>query len=108
MKGKLHHAAVNSAHFEETVKFFETLFEMEISSTRGEAPHRKLWFREGIQVNEVPQVSAGGNVFDHIGIQVPSREEAISNALALGCVPIEGKGAHWLLTPDNIILELSE
>ena len=108
MKGKLHHAAVNSAHFEETVKFFETLFEMEVSSTRGEAPHRKLWFREGIQVNEVPQVAAGGNVFDHIGIQVPDREKAISKALALGCSPVEGKGAHWLLAPGDIVLELSE
>ena len=56
----------------------------------------------------MPQIAAGGNVFDHIGIQVPSREEAISKALALGCVPMEGKGAHWLLAPGGIVLELSE
>lgn len=51
MAGQVHHVAVNSANFEETVRFFEEVFQMEISRTAGEAPARKLWFRQGIQVN---------------------------------------------------------
>lgn len=45
MAGTLHHMAVNSGNFEETVKFFQELFDMEVLKTNGEAPHRKLWFK---------------------------------------------------------------
>ena len=38
MAGTLHHMAVNSGNFEETVKFFQELFDMEVLKTNGEAP----------------------------------------------------------------------
>lgn len=108
MAGKLHHMAVNSANFEETVKFFEELFEMEVRKTSGEVPNRKLWFVQGIQVNEVPEIVPGGNLYDHIGIQVDDREATIQKALSMGCKQVEGKPSHWFLSPDGILLELME
>ena len=106
MAGQLHHVAVNTANFEETVKFFEELFDMEVSRKTGDAPNRKLWFRQGIQVCEVTEAAPGGNRCDHIGIQVPNREAALQKALTMGCKAVEGKPAHWFLTPDDIVIEL--
>lgn len=106
MAGKLHHMAVNSPNFAETVRFFEELFDMDVLKTSGEAPNRKLWFKQGIQVNEVPEAVPGGNVYDHIGIQVDDREQTLAKALSMGCKAIDGKPAHWFLTPDKIVIEL--
>ena len=106
MAGKLHHMAVNTANFETTVRFFEELFDMEVLKTNGEAPNRKLWFKQGIQVNEAGQMIPGGNVYDHIGIWVDDRQQTLAKAHAMGCMPIDGKPAHWFLTPDNIVIEL--
>ena len=52
MSCQLHHVAVNTRNFEETVRFFKELFAMEVTQEKGQAPNRKLWFREGIQINE--------------------------------------------------------
>ena len=106
MAGKLHHMAVNAANFEETVKFFQELFDMEVLKTNGEAPHRKLWFKQGIQVNEVSEAGAAGNVYDHIGIWVDDRERTLAKAHAMGCRAMDGKPAHWFLTPEGIVIEL--
>lgn len=108
MAGTLHHMAVNTTDFEKTVGFFQELFDMQVRRTQGEAPNRKLWFCQGIQVNEVPQTAPGGNTYDHIGIQVDNRPATLSKALALGCRPVEGKPAHWLQTPEGYLLELME
>ena len=106
MAGKLHHMAVNSANFEETVRFFEELFEMEVLKTNGEAPNRKLWFKQGIQVNEVSEADAAGNVYDHIGIRVDDREQTLEKAMSMGCKAMDGRPAHWFLTPEGIVIEL--
>lgn len=106
MAGQIHHVAVNSSNFEDTVCFFKEVFQMEVSRTTGEAPARKLWFRQGIQVNEVPEIVPGGDVYDHIGIQVPDREQTLAKALAMGCKPVEGKPTHWFATPDGVVIEL--
>lgn len=42
MAGQVHHVAVNSDHFSDTVRFFTEVFQMEVSRTTGEAPNRKL------------------------------------------------------------------
>ena len=106
MAGKLHHMAVNAANFEATVKFFQELFDMEVLKTNGEAPHRKLWFKQGIQVNEVTEAGAAGNVYDHIGIRVDDREGTLAKAHAMGCRAMDGKPEHWFLTPEGIVIEL--
>ena len=105
MAGQVHHVAVNSANYEETVCFFEEVFQMEISRTAGEAPARKLWFRQGIQVNEVPAGNPVSGRYDHIGILVQDKAEVLEKAFALGCTAVPGK-PHWFTTPDGIVIEL--
>lgn len=105
MAGKIHHVAVNTANFEQTVLFFQSVFEMEISRTRGAAPNRQLWFRQGIQVNEVPECASATGVYDHIGIAVDNQEEVLRIVPSLGCQIQPGK-PHWFLTPDGIMIEL--
>ena len=106
MAGQVHHVAVNSVNFEETVHFFQELFDMEVQKAAGEAPERKLWFRQGIQVNEVPGIGPGGGVYDHIGIQVSNRERTLAKALSMGCGAIEGK--YWFTAPEGFVIELME
>ena len=107
MAGRLHHAAVNSVNFEETVRFFREVFQMEISHTRGEAPSRKLWFHQGIQVNEAAHADTAGNLYDHIGIQVDNREETLAKARAFGCTVLPDK-PKWFYTPDGTLFELMD
>lgn len=105
MAGQLHHATVNSAQFENTVRFFQEVFQMEVSRTTGEKPERKLWFRQGIQVNEVCAPAASGGVCDHLGIQVTDKAETLEKAAAFGCKPLADK-PHWFTTPEGILIEL--
>ena len=105
MASKLHHVAVRSANFEQTVRFFQEVFGMEISRTRGEAPARMLWFKEGIQINEAAEVHASEGIWDHVGIAVDNKEEILSKVPALGCTIFPEK-PHWFCTPDGIVIEL--
>ena len=107
MASKLHHVAVRSANFEQTVQFFQEVFGMEISRTRGDAPARMLWFHEGIQINEATQLQMSSGVCDHIGIHVTNKQEILDQACARGCI-IQPEKPHWFLTPDGIMIELME
>lgn len=107
MAGKLHHAAINSAKFEDTVRFFEEVFQMEVSRTTGEAPERKLWFHQGIQVNEARSAESGAGQYDHIGIQVTDKAQTLEKAAAFGCTPVPGK-PHWFTMPEGVVLELMD
>ena len=105
MTSSLHHMAINSANFDRTVQFFQEVFGMEISRTRGDAPSRQLWFKEGIQINEQPAVSPATGVWDHVGIAVSSKEEILSKIPAYDCSILPDK-PHWFLTPDGFVIEL--
>ena len=105
MASKLHHVCVNSANFEQTVRFFQEVFQMEISHTRDAAPIRKLWFKEGIQVNEVPKTFTAAGSCDHSGIEVSDKAEILSKIPAFGCTVLPEK-PHWFLTPDGFVIEL--
>lgn len=60
MKPHLHHAALNVADLDWYAAFFQETFAMEVRRTSGEAPARKIWFSEGIQLNECPDAAAAG------------------------------------------------
>lgn len=105
MASRLHHVAVNSANFDQTVRFFQEVFDMEISRVRGEAPSRQLWLRQGIQVNEVAQVEKVAGVWDHIGIETTEKEEILRKVPAYGCEIFPDK-PHWFRTPDGYVIEL--
>ena len=107
MAGFLQHIAINTTRFEESVGFFESLFEMKVERIVGEKPQRQLWFRQGIQVNEVSEQITDGNQFDHLGFQVTNWQETRQKAAAMGCKDVEGK-PHWFVTSDGIVIELKE
>ena len=105
MTSRLHHVAVNSTNFDQTVQFFQEVFQMEISRTRGDTPFRQLWFQQGIQVNEVPETFTAAGSCDHIGIEVSSKEEILSKIPAFGCSVLPNK-PHWFVTPEGFVIEL--
>ena len=50
---RIDHAAIRTRTYEDTQHFFEDIFEMNLSREIGEKPHRKCWYKEGIQLCEV-------------------------------------------------------
>lgn len=106
MKARIHHAALNVVDFDWYRGFFETVFCMQANRFQGEAPHRQLWFPEGIQLNEVTEEGTLGDVCDHISLGVDDvPTEAAAEAIAHGCAPLPGK-AHWFLLPNGVRVEL--
>ena len=104
MAAQLDHVAVETADFLGTVRFFTEVFDMEVARTRGEAPHRQLWFHQGIQVNETPTLSAG-RLRGHNGIRGGRKGGTLARAVARGGRPLEGKPG-WFLTPEGVTIEL--
>jgi len=105
MNARLDHVAVKTANYEETVCFFETVFQMTRSRSAGEAPNRKLWFQQGIQINEIESITGKDAHYDHIAICVSDRLDVLQRAKAYGCTPIEGKD-NWLATAEGLLVEL--
>ena len=105
MTAHLDHVAINARDFEETVRFFEEVFHMEISWEAGAMPHRRLWFHQGIQINETADACRDNSLYNHIALRVSDKAEAIEAAKAYGCVMVEGKD-HWIVTPGGIVIEL--
>ena len=104
MSGQLDHVAVNTAAFEETLHFYETIFQMTLSRTAGEQPCRKAWFHQGIQVNEVAADTQPGH-YDHLAIRVPDRKQIMQRALEYGCNALADR-PNWLCTKDGTVIEL--
>lgn len=105
MKSQLHHVALNVSGLDWYTQFFQEVFGMEIRKSTGTAPNRKLWFTEGIQLNEVPGAPSGGGACDHISIAVPDVPAAKEAALQAGCTPLPN-GAHWFSLPNGVMVEL--
>lgn len=105
MKPQLHHIALNTADLDWYIDFFQQVFSMELRKTSGEAPDRKVWFHEGIQLNESVTADGPGGVYDHIAIGVPDVPSYAAAALAAGCKPLP-QGEHWLALPNGVKLEL--
>ena len=105
MKAQLHHLALVTRDFEETVRFFEDVFCMEAYRQEGEAPVRRIWFRQGIQINEDADASQGAGQYHHIGLAVDDLAEAVRKAKEYGCTTLLGKD-KWLQTKDGLLIEL--
>ena len=110
MKAGIHHAALLTENYQWYTDFFQEVFHMTIARTAGEAPNRQLWFKEGIQINELAQ---GSEVFpencacDHISLGVDMDPVAAANlAIQYGCRKAEGKGDHWFVLPNGVMMEL--
>lgn len=107
MKAKIHHMAILVNEFDTYVKLFQDIFGMEIERIQGEKPGRKLWFREGIQLNESPERITLGNRYDHIGLLTDNTDEILKKAMANGCKPLP-QGRHWFARPNGVQIELKE
>ena len=105
MKSQLHHVALNVSDLDWYTHFFQEVFGMGIRKTTGTALERKLWFNEGIQLNESPGAPPAGGACDHISIAVPDIPETKEAALKAGCTPLPGK-AHWFILPNGVMVEL--
>jgi len=105
MKSKLHHVALNVHDLEWYAAFFQDVFHMEVRKTAGDAPSRKIWLMEGIQLNECQDESDIGNVCDHISIAVPDVAGTVDAALSAGCTTLPN-GEHWFSLPNGVMVEL--
>lgn len=105
MKTQLNHTALNVKDFDWYLKFFQDVFCMEIQRTRGEAPNRQVWMKQGIQLNEVSEDSIPGKLYDHLGFVVEDVKALKELAVLHGCSPLEGKD-HWFVLPNGVKVEL--
>ena len=102
---QLDHVAINSSNVEETVRFFSDVFCMSVSRETGVKPHRRIWFHQGIQINETTELSLGNTLYHHIALRVSDKERVVEAAKSYGCSLVDGK-SDWLLTGDGIVIEL--
>lgn len=105
MKTKIDHVALCVHNFEWHIHFFEEVFGMEVEKAKGVAPERKVWFREGIQLNESVSKTTDGGTLDHIGIKADGKENIIAESEKFGCKRFQ-KRDNWFQTPTGIIIEL--
>lgn len=105
MACRIHHAALSVSDFDWHVAFFTQVFGMEAERADGEAPKRRIWFRQGIQLNEKPGDKILGDAYDHISIGVEDVPATVAAACAMGCTPLPN-GAHWFALPSGVRVEL--
>lgn len=103
MKYTLHHIALSVDRLDWYLDFFTKVFEMTVRKTAGEAPERKIWFHEGIQLNEAPGTPAAGTFYDHIAISAEDKKAVIARAEEFGCRLIQ---ENWITLPDGLTIEL--
>ncbi len=107
MKGLLHHVALCVKEFDWYVEFFEQIFEMNVRKTAGEGSARKLWFQEGIQINETTEDTVAGTACDHISLQVENSSDAVQECLRRGCKKASN-GDNWIALPNGAKVEFME
>lgn len=105
MTSRLDHVALNVAHFEEALEFFQTVFGMEVTKVNGDAPMRKVWLKQGIQLNEVPQKPSETGVVDHIAIRVEDVSAIMNEVKCRNLTLISGK-ENWFYLSNGIVIEL--
>lgn len=103
MKYTLHHIALSVDRLDWYLDFFTKVFEMTVRKTTGDAPERKIWFHEGIQLNETPDTPAAGTLYDHLAISAEDKEAVIARAEEFGCRRVKG---NWVVLPDEVTIEL--
>ena len=105
MRAQIHHIALNVSDLEWYAAFFQDVFSMTVQRTAGEKPKRRLWFREGVQLNECSGEPECGEAYDHFSLGVDDIPGAVKRALDAGCSPLPN-GSHWLQLPNGVRLEL--
>lgn len=102
---QLHHVALSVNNLEWYENFFTSIFSMHVRKRTGETPNRKVWFTEGIQLNECISDPENGNLLDHFALQTNEMETVIQKAIEYGCVRIKD---NWIQLPDGILIEFMQ
>ena len=105
MRAQIHHVALNVEAMDWYVDFFQNIFEMTVQRTDGERPNRRLWFAEGVQLNECAAAPARGDAIDHFSLGVEDVPAAAEAAVKAGCAALP-EGPHWVALPNGVRLEL--
>lgn len=105
MHAKIDHVAIKVYNLEESIRFFQEVFEMSIEKTAGIRPMRKVWFHEGIQLNEVNESILEDGIMDHIGIYCDRKDLILERSQKFGCTALPN-GNNWFRTPTGISIEL--
>ena len=90
----LNHIALNVKDFDWYEHFFRTVCSMNSYREDGVSPNRKIWFSEGIQLNETTEELPVKGIYDHV-----------SAAKAAGCTDVPGK-SHWFMLPNGVKVEV--
>ena len=105
MFARIHHVALNVRDLDWYAAFFRDVFGMTVQRTDGERPKRRIWFCEGVQLNECEAEPVRGNACDHFSLGVDDVPAAVEAAVKAGCAPLP-EGAHWVALPNGVRLEL--
>ena len=105
MRAQIHHVALNTSDMDWYVSFFQNVFGMTVQRTAGEQPKRRLWFREGVQLNECASAVNCGDAVDHFSLGVEDIPAAVEAAVKAGCTALPD-GPHWIALPNGVRLEL--
>ncbi|WP_162011978.1 hypothetical protein [Streptococcus sp. S784/96/1] len=82
MMNRLHHVAIATKKYDWYVEVFSNLFEMEKEKSVNIEGKRKIWFKQGIQINEVVDSSQLNGKMEQSG--------------------------YWLQFPDGLSIECFE
>ena len=101
----LNHIALNVKDFDWYEHFFRTVCSMNSYREDGVSPNRKIWFSEGIQLNETTEELPVKGIYDHVGFHAEDAAGFVSAAKAAGCSDVPGK-AHWFMLPNGVKVEV--
>ena len=105
--GMIHHVALKVGNIPYFVKFFEDVFDMTITKTRGEEGNfDSVWLSGGVQLLNTSTNDPKAGVMDHVSFLVDSIENVKQKAEKFGATPYPGKGAHWFQIPEGLVFEL--
>ena len=105
---RLDHVCIETSDYEEYCAFFIAVFSMNVEKTKGNIPSRIMWFKEGIQINEVEKSKEkkdGSGAVGHLCIKVEDVEEIYHKSMKRGCTGVEGK-TNWVILPNGVKIEL--
>lgn len=104
----LDHVAIRVEDLDFYVRFFERVFNMEVSALEGD-PERpsQLWIQGAIQLISDPDHMRTEGRLAHIAIRVTDVQSALYRAKEFGAV-VHEKGPNWICLPDGAVFELLE
>ena len=104
----LNHVAIYTKDYVWNREFFKNVCGMHIYEEDLSVPGKsKVWFVEGIQINEKPEDGPLGSLLDHICLMVEDVDQFVAEAISAGCSPLAGKSNFFVL-PTGIRVEVKK